>query len=173
MGMFENLRDLENLSAEQLRLLRHNATTELGRIGEAEFARRLNASTADVRRFLEGARPAHPLLAGLVFYDFGPYPDLAELVDTRFYEGYDYDTGSYGSWEPAVDRFVRDESHGKVVGAALDIRNLLATTADDKQVRKILQRLGCRFSLNAVELTERQWLQAIHDRLVSADVIDR
>jgi hypothetical protein len=83
-----------------------------------------------------------------------------------FHESYDYDTGSFESWEPAVDDFVEGETPGRIGGVVFDIRKLLAATAEDGTVQKILESLGCRFVFDLNSLTPRQWLEAVHDRLL-------
>ncbi len=153
-------------SDEQILALRRHALRELERISEEELARRLKVPLSALGGFLQGDRPEAPLLIALSVYDFGPYPDLTQLMSARFHQSYDYDTGSFESWEPAVDDFVEGETSGRIAGVVVDIGKLLAASAEDRTVRRILESLGCRFVFDSISLTPRQWLEAVRDRLL-------
>lgn len=139
---------------------------ELERIPEEELAQRLKVPLAALRGFLQGNRPEAPLLIALRVYDFGPYPDLTQLMNASFHEDYDYDTGSFESWEPAVDDFIEGETPGRIAGVVVDIGKLLAASPEDGTVQQMLASLGCRFVFDSISLTPRQWLEAVRDRLL-------
>jgi hypothetical protein len=155
-------------SKEQISEWKRGSLREMERIGGDEFAQRLKVPAEAVRRFLEGNDPDPRLARALSVYDFDPYSDLKQLMLAYFYESYDYVSGSLENWQAAVDEFIEGEGQGTVAGAASDIRKLVADVREDEAIRLELENLGCRFAFRAVPLTPREWIEAVHDRLIAA-----
>ena len=164
--MMSDSRYKEHPTAEQLAAWRQGALQEVQRIGSEELAQRLKLPHQALLSFLNGENPSPPLLVALSVYDFVEYPDLMALLSSYFYESYNMETGSTANWQPAVDEFIQGSMPGRVRGAAEDIRRFLAATPDDR-VRQELEKLGSCLAWNAVPLTAREWIQAVHDRLTA------
>ena len=150
---------------EQLMGWRKDALTEVERIGTVELAQRLKVPEDTLLKFLGGNDPPTRLQIALSVYDFGDYPDLTQLMMSYFHDSYEAVTGSLENWQSAVDAFVKGGSRGRVIGAAGDIRRFLTVTKDNR-VQNELVRLGCCFAFRAIQATPRQWLEAVHSRLL-------
>jgi hypothetical protein len=140
---------------------------EVERIGVDEFSQRLNVSEKALHAFLDEGQPTLALRTAVSVYEFDEYTDLKQLMLSYFHDSYDQDTGSLENWQSAIDDFVAGSSGGRVSGAASDIRRLLAVVDDDKEIQRKLVSLGCCFAFKLVPMTPKQWLTAVHDRLVS------
>jgi hypothetical protein len=158
---------IEPPTAEHVTTWREGAQREVQRVGSDELALRLKVPHDALLGFLRGEAPSPPLQVALSVYDFVEYPDLMHLMMGYFYESYATDTGSLANWQAAVDDFVQGSWRGMIIGAAGDIRRLLAATPDDR-LQEELVGLGSRFVFHAVPLTPREWIQAVHDRLAGA-----
>jgi hypothetical protein len=88
--------------------------------------------------------------------------DLTHLFSAYFYEA--WDEYEYGSWEEAVDDFVR-RSPGRVSGAVVGLQALLDEQLEDAALDERLRALGCTF---VSDQGDRAWLVQLRDRLRSA-----
>jgi hypothetical protein len=157
----------ETPTTAQLNEWRSDARHEVERIGIHEFAKRLKVASHALRAFLGGGGATPTLSTALSVYDFDEFPDLKQLMASYFHDSYAEDTGSVENWQSAVDDFVSGESQGRVSGAASDIRRFLSATHTGEEVQQKLLELGCYFAFKRVSLTPRQWIVAVHDRLLS------
>ena len=88
--------------------------------------------------------------------------DLTHLFSAYFYEA--WDEYEYGSWEEAVDDFVR-RSPDRVPGAVVGLQALLDEQLEDAALDERLRALGCTF---VSDQGDRAWLVQLRDRLRSA-----
>ena len=89
--------------------------------------------------------------------------DLKHLLGAYFYEL--WDEHEYDSWHAAVDDFIR-RSPTRAGHVPSEIDELLATISSDDLLSRELSHMGC--SYDPAE-GYRAWLQAIRDRILSAD----
>ena len=88
--------------------------------------------------------------------------DLTHLFSAYFYEA--WDEYEYGTWEEAVDDFVR-RSPKRVAGAAASLGALLDEKLSEDELDGRLRAQGCAF---APDHGDRAWLVQLLDRLRSA-----
>jgi len=71
----------------------------------------------------------------------------------------------YASWEDAVSAFSVESPPRTTERAVGDIDRLLAGSATDVQLRRVLEEIGCNVSLQDQGVTAREWLAQLRDRL--------
>jgi CdiI immunity protein len=89
-------------------------------------------------------------------------PEAAQLLAGYFHQDWVLDSRR---WEDVVDGFVAESPRSAVMGAAADLRTLLAAGLGEVELAGVLDRLGASVDPAADGLTAAGWLEAVLARL--------
>jgi len=97
------------------------------------------------------------------------FHELGQFFGGYFHQDWGLDASD---WQSVIRRFVEDASPDEIRMVATQLGMLLSMSVDDERLHAALLELGCDWTPRD-EMSDREWLYAIHNILRSAVATNR